>query len=291
MSKVCKSCNAELPDTAKFCEKCGSSVTEEEKTENLFCRKCGAVLELGAKFCGKCGTIVDIETETGQELKQLTDSAKLAAKAGMNSARKGLAKGMALTGAKILSTANKLHEENKMDNVLQNADSVDSAVKTEETSKEESETKTIIKEVISGIKIEETSKEESKGKTIIMEIISGIVGIMVFLLMLNFLFGNHPVQDTKDIVFDEYGSQNLGEVIQDAIPEASWDSKKVDKKHYTVMVSGFCPNLSSEIQLNFDVHYFGEQVYVKIVSVIQDGEYYDDFLSVGFILAGIYGIE
>lgn len=268
MSKVCKICNAELPDTAKFCEKCGSSVTEEEKTESLFCKKCGATLELGAKFCGKCGTTINVEIETGQELKQLTDSAKLAAKASMDNARKGLAKGMALTGEKILSTANKLHEENKKDNILQNADSMDSA-----------------------IKIEETSKEESKRKTIIKEIISGIVSIMVFLLILNFLFGKHPIQDTKDIVFDEYGSQNLGEVIQDAIPEASWDSEKVDNKHYTVMVSGFCPNLLSEIQLNFDVHYFGEQVYVKIVSVIQDGEYYDDFLSVGLILAGIYGIE
>lgn len=54
MSKRCINCGAELPDHAKFCNKCGATVPEQNSA--LFCPKCGAKLESGTKFCGSCGT-------------------------------------------------------------------------------------------------------------------------------------------------------------------------------------------------------------------------------------------
>jgi len=47
----CSKCGNPLPDNAKFCDKCGLTVTPASVT----CGKCGAELPDGAKFCIKCG--------------------------------------------------------------------------------------------------------------------------------------------------------------------------------------------------------------------------------------------
>ncbi len=47
----CNNCNFENPDSAKFCQECGS----ELKT-TVTCPKCRAEYEQGAKFCQQCGT-------------------------------------------------------------------------------------------------------------------------------------------------------------------------------------------------------------------------------------------
>lgn len=62
MSKRCLNCDSELPDHAKFCNKCGA-VVPEQKSE-LFCSKCGAKLEAGTKFCGSCGAPVGGTSDT-----------------------------------------------------------------------------------------------------------------------------------------------------------------------------------------------------------------------------------
>ena len=47
----CSSCNAENPQTSKFCGNCGKPL-ETKKT----CPKCGQQSDSGIKFCGNCGT-------------------------------------------------------------------------------------------------------------------------------------------------------------------------------------------------------------------------------------------
>lgn len=55
MSKKCSSCGAELPDNAKFCDKCGATV-QETPNQKIYCPNCGFENESGVKFCVKCGT-------------------------------------------------------------------------------------------------------------------------------------------------------------------------------------------------------------------------------------------
>ncbi len=50
----CQNCGAELPDSAKFCDKCGTAA-QGSAVAGTFCPKCGERNEKGAKFCGKCG--------------------------------------------------------------------------------------------------------------------------------------------------------------------------------------------------------------------------------------------
>lgn len=56
----CPNCHAELPDSAKFCTKCGTKIVVQTAApaaaEQKVCANCGAVLKAGAKFCNKCGT-------------------------------------------------------------------------------------------------------------------------------------------------------------------------------------------------------------------------------------------
>ncbi len=49
---VCQSCNAENPDTAKFCNSCGAPLLR-------MCAVCGAGNAPGARFCGECGAALD----------------------------------------------------------------------------------------------------------------------------------------------------------------------------------------------------------------------------------------
>jgi ribosomal protein L40E len=58
---ICRNCGNEIPDTAKFCPKCGAKVeiekTPEPKVQEdvVICRRCGESNPLTAKFCKKCG--------------------------------------------------------------------------------------------------------------------------------------------------------------------------------------------------------------------------------------------
>ena len=106
MSKKCIRCGAELPDHAKFCDKCGAAVSEQKQP--CYCQKCGAKLDPGTKFCGSCGTPVG--GSTGQEFQQFADNAKAAAQAGMDSAKKGAAKGMAYAAEKMAAAAEKMKQ-------------------------------------------------------------------------------------------------------------------------------------------------------------------------------------
>ena len=52
----CPHCGKEVRDGAKFCQHCGSRLTEAEVVKReRWCPSCGALLPDGAKFCNKCG--------------------------------------------------------------------------------------------------------------------------------------------------------------------------------------------------------------------------------------------
>ena len=56
---ICKKCKANIPDTAKFCPKCGAKVEfiiKEKSSNMIICPKCGTPNSPTAKFCKKDGT-------------------------------------------------------------------------------------------------------------------------------------------------------------------------------------------------------------------------------------------
>ena len=55
-TKECPNCHCLLPETAKFCIKCGTKI---EPQGPAFCMECGSPLRPGAKFCSKCGAKIN----------------------------------------------------------------------------------------------------------------------------------------------------------------------------------------------------------------------------------------
>ena len=49
MTATCYSCHSPIPDGAKFCTSCGTSL------ERKACSKCATMNEPGNKFCSSCG--------------------------------------------------------------------------------------------------------------------------------------------------------------------------------------------------------------------------------------------
>ncbi|NJL79295.1 MAG: zinc-ribbon domain-containing protein [Richelia sp. SM2_1_7] len=48
---ICPQCNFENPNSNKFCQNCGASLTEKE------CQQCGVFLPLNAIQCHSCDTV------------------------------------------------------------------------------------------------------------------------------------------------------------------------------------------------------------------------------------------
>jgi ribosomal protein L40E len=274
--KICKNCGAELQKDAKFCNKCGKQVEEESLKKSSFCRKCGTSLEPGVKFCGVCGTPVEDSAQTGQELQQLADSAKAVAKVGIENARKNVAKGMVFAGEKMASAAEKIQNEARKE---ENPESPADFNHDEEAEH--------IPDSEPGVAMQSplpTQKTKSKWKTIIK-----VAVIIIIVLGISKLFlGKNPVKDVKTVVFDQYGSQTLGAAMKSSMPQASWSSKKVANKHYEVSVDGFCPDLGSNIVIDFDVNYLDDTIYARVTSVTINGDYYDDILSIALVMNAIY---
>lgn len=103
---VCKKCNHEVLDGAKFCGTCGSKVEEELVIEEnkeempvivdvIKCKNCGDVVGVDEKFCNKCGSKIEIEeiVENLEEVEkkkcpscgdEVDDSEAFCNKCGMN---------------------------------------------------------------------------------------------------------------------------------------------------------------------------------------------------------------
>ena len=54
--KHCQKCNRDFPDTKKFCENCGATLTSNPPAPSLGCPHCGEPVKPGWKFCATCQT-------------------------------------------------------------------------------------------------------------------------------------------------------------------------------------------------------------------------------------------
>lgn len=54
--KHCQKCNRDFPDTKKFCENCGATLTSSQPAPSLGCPHCGEPVKPGWKFCATCQT-------------------------------------------------------------------------------------------------------------------------------------------------------------------------------------------------------------------------------------------
>ena len=134
--------------------------------------------------------------------------------------------------------------------------------------------------------IPEKAQQKKQGK--LKSILSGI-GSLIIIVAVIYSFTKHPTSELKDIVFEDYGDITFGDAVKENVRNTSWESEKVDSTHYIVTVSGFIPEIYSNVELSFDINYADDYVYASAKEVILDGDYYDDAFTIAFVLGSIYG--
>lgn len=90
----------------------------------------------------------------------------------------------------------------------------------------------------------QTRKQEKKSGKVgsIKSIISIILSITVIVAIV-YSVRRHPISDLKDIVFEDYGSETLGDVVNHTMINVSWDAEKISKTKYQVTLTGFSKEL------------------------------------------------
>ena len=134
--------------------------------------------------------------------------------------------------------------------------------------------------------IPEKARKKKPGK--LKSILSGI-GSLIIIDALIYSFTKHPTGELKNLVVEDYGDITFGEAVKENVRNTSWESEKVDSTHYVVTVSGFIPETYSNVELSFDINYADDYVYASAKEVVLDGDYYDDALTLSFVLGSIYG--
>ena len=268
MSKKCIRCGAELPDHAKFCDKCGAAVSEQKQP--CYCQKCGAKLDPGTKFCGSCGTPVG--GSTGQEFQQFADNAKAAAQAGMDSAKKGAAKGMAYAAEKMAAAAEKMKQQTtdapKQDPAFNFSSNDNTQAQAAETAESNSAAETFAPE-----------KKKSSVRTILISI--GVAVLILFAIIM--MSGGGATNTVKNGTLNDYPDTTVGEAFEERFTNGEWSSTEREGSTY-VIFEGSDPETISDWEIEFKV----SEDRFRVESITVDGVYYADNISTSGLIDYIY---
>lgn len=62
---------------------------------------------------------------------------------------------------------------------------------------------------------------------------------------------NRPAYELKDVVWDQFGSQTLEQVVNANFDNPEWSSTEIDEDHATVYIEGYMPYYGENVRLEF----------------------------------------
>ena len=87
-----------------------------------------------------------------------------------------------------------------------------------------------------------------------ISLLAAPIALPVMIMMLC-IFGdfvlNRPAYELKDIVWDQFGSQTLEQVVNANFDDPEWSSTKIDDDHATVYIEGYMPYYGENVRLEF----------------------------------------
>ena len=76
-----------------------------------------------------------------------------------------------------------------------------------------------------------------------------------FMILMLWGFGgfilNRPAYEIRDVVWDQFGSQTLEQVVNANFDNPEWSSTKIDDDHATVYIEGYMPYFGENVRLEF----------------------------------------
>lgn len=135
---------------------------------------------------------------------------------------------------------------------------------------------------------EQPAHQKKSSFGFLKKIISAVVAILVLVAIIS-AFQKHPVNDLKDVIFDNYGTVTFGDAVDKTMRNIEWNTEKISKTHYQVTVSGFMPDTYANASLTFSLNYSDDHVYAHLDHIIWNDEYFDDAFNLSYAMTAIYG--
>ncbi len=145
------------------------------------------------------------------------------------------------------------------------------------------------KEFFSRTKKTLSAEDVSKQKKEIGTNILIIIALSIFVAA--YSGGSSTVYDNvKKVSFETYGSETIGEIIEDNIKSSEWSSEKIDSSSKKVYVEGYSPLYDEDIQICF---YYEEsddtyEVMLQKIVFLDSNETYDSAVDTAIIWATFY---
>lgn len=127
-----------------------------------------------------------------------------------------------------------------------------------------------------------------------ISLLAAPIALPVMIMMLC-IFGdfvlNRPAYELKDVVWDQFGSQTLEQVVNANFDDPEWSSTWVDDTHATVYVEGYMPYYGENIRLEFQYEKLDEDTVVgslKQIVFLDSVEAYSNSIASALFLQQMY---
>ena len=127
-----------------------------------------------------------------------------------------------------------------------------------------------------------------------ISLLAAPIALPVMIMMLC-IFGdfvlNRPAYELKDVVWDQFGSQTLEQVVNANFDDPEWSSTWVDDTHATVYVEGYMPYYGENIRLEFQYEKLDEDTVVcslKRIVFLDSVEAYSNSIASALLLQQVY---
>ncbi|MCD8069301.1 MAG: hypothetical protein LUE87_10550, partial [Lachnospiraceae bacterium] len=143
-----------------------------------------------------------------------------------------------------------------------------------------------VRDLLSRTKKELTEKELNKAKR------NMCIGVPVIIIALWILLstGGGVYSNVQAITFDSYGSETVGEIVDNNLKSPKWSRDKIDSTSYRVYVEGYSKLYGEDIRITF---YYEEdggsyEVTLQSIELLDSGETYSDVFSLALVWATFY---
>ena len=255
MSKKCVNCGQELPDHAKFCNKCGGNaadaipVINESISNVIVCPQCGQQLKPSANFCNKCG--------------------------------------MHIEKADSYKTGEQLSLSRQILNTMMNMSPQAGFQPIPEIPLQQNHT--------SSVATPFPSRPKRLSHGIITGIVLSIVGIIIVVLLVCvslYTGTTGAINSLQDVTFNDWGESTFGDAVSHTLTSVEWEASEGPKdEEFYVTVSGYHDIWEANISVTFHVTYSDVYAYAEAIKCKLNDVESEDLEDISVVMSMIYDDE
>ena len=145
-----------------------------------------------------------------------------------------------------------------------------------------------VKDLFSRSKEALSADEISKKKKEIGSNILIVIGLSIFISV--YSGGNSVYENVKKVSFESYGTETIGEIVENSLKNVEWSKEKIDSDAMKVYVEGYSPLYDEDVQICFYYEESGDTYEVTLQKIVfpDSNETYDGAIDTAIIWAAFY---